>query len=537
MATVLPPPSKRAKRDAQQAKEDVNIVPSDLPFVQVSFRAADTGTVTGGMHRIPGGSTVKQLELLINGLLGQTDEALPYAFSLAAGSDQKDAVAINSDIYTDIIKPKIRSTEDVLVIEYVPQAIFRVKAVSRCSATMPGHGGTILCSTFSPWSGSRLVTGSGDCTARLWDTDTGTPIKVLRGHDKWVLSVAWSPDGTVIATGSMDCTVRLWDAKTGKQLGRPLTGHSKWITALSFEPLHMIHGRSRGLRLASASKDTTVKIWDVSTRALLQTLSGHTASVTSARWGGLGALYTASQDKTVKIWNTLGDAAVLLKTLNVHAHWVNFIALSTDYLLRTGGFDPTARGRPLTSKMAIPSTEADLANLAKDAHARFMKGATTGGALVERVVTASDDMTMYLWNPFPSGKVNSDGSDVNIKPVARMVGHQKAINHVAFSADGRLLASAAFDNSVKIWDGSTGSFLSTLRGHVAAVYMCSWSADSRLLASCSKDCTVKVWDIRKGTLHADMPGHSDEVYAVEWSSDGSTVASGGKDKTIKLWKH
>ncbi|KAK9481379.1 Quino protein amine dehydrogenase [Lipomyces japonicus] len=522
MATILPPASKRVRREAQQPRE-VNLTPEDLPSVQVQFRAADSGLVQNGIHRIPGACTVAQLELLLNGLLGTSDDPTPYLFSVVGG---KAPISISSDIYTDVLKPQHRSTEDVLTLEYVPQAIFKVKSVSRCSATMSGHGGTVLSMAFSPKTGSRLVTGSGDGTARIWDTDTGTPIATLKGHEQSVLCVAWSPDAEVLATGGMDGTVRIWDPNTGKQLGQPLKGHKKFVTSLTFEPLHLSN-EERGLRLASASKDMTVLVWDVRTRLMLQPLSGHTASVTSIRWGGLGVIYTGSQDKTIKLWDARGDKIILLKTLNAHAHWVNFIALSTDFVLKTGGFDPYSKD----AKNAIDGKD----SLKQKAHARFIKSATQNGVVTERVVTASDDMTMYIWNPFPNGTI--DPNSVNAKPIQRMVGHQKAINQVVFSADGRLLASCSFDNSIKLWDGQTGAFLNTLRGHVAAVYMGSWSADSRLLATCSKDCTVKVWDIRQGKLYMDLPGHKDEVYSIEWSHDGKVVASGGRDKTVKLWKH
>ena len=141
------------------------------------------------------------------------------------------------------------------------------------------------------------------------------------------------------------------------------------------------------------------------------------------------------------------------------------------------------------------------------------------GVIIERLVTASDDFTMYLWEPSKS-----------TKPIARLTGHRKLVNHVSFSPDGRIIASASFDNTVKLWNSRDGKFLYTLSGHVAPVYQCSFSADSRLLVSSSKDTTLKIWDVRTGKLHTDLPGHQDEVFAVDWSPDGKKVASGGNDK-------
>ena len=97
------------------------------------------------------------------------------------------------------------------------------------------------------------------------------------GHKNWVLIVAWSPNAQLLASGSMDNTIRLWDPKTGKQIGNHLKGHNKWITSLSWEPLH---SRATPKYLASSSKDATVKIWNVLNQTLEASLTSHTSSVT-----------------------------------------------------------------------------------------------------------------------------------------------------------------------------------------------------------------------------------------------------------------
>ena len=162
----------------------------------------------------------------------------------------------------------------------------RLKRSYRCSSAIPGHGQAILTTQFSPSSSSRMASGGGDSTVRIWDTETGTPFKTLKGHTSWVLVVSWSPDASTIASGSMDNTVRLWDPKTGEALGSPMKGHTKWVNSLAWEPYHLqAPGRPR---LASASKDATVRIWDTTSKRIDFALTGHKDSVSCVRWGGIG---------------------------------------------------------------------------------------------------------------------------------------------------------------------------------------------------------------------------------------------------------
>jgi ribosome assembly protein 4 len=238
---------------------------------------------------------------------------------------------------------------------------------------IPGHGDSILTAQFSPESSSRLATGSGDKTVRIWNAESGTPKFTLKGHTGWVLCVAWSPDGRKLASGGMDTSVRLWDPDTGMALGvGPLNGHGKWVNSIAWEPYHL--WRDGTPRLASASKDATVRLWIVNTGRTEHILSGHKGSVSCVRWGGTGLIYTASHDKTLRVWDA--NKGTLVHSLTSHVHWVNHLALSTEFALRTGFFDHNL----------IPETEEGKRDKAKQ---RFERAAKIQGSVSERLVSAS----------------------------------------------------------------------------------------------------------------------------------------------------
>jgi hypothetical protein len=153
--------------------------------------------------------------------------------------------------------------------------------------------------------------------------------------------------------------------------------------------------------------------------------------------------------------------------------------------------------------------------------------------------------TVYSVAWSPNGKTLASGShDQRVKLweaatgklLTTLKGHADTVEGVAWSPDGKTLASGSRDQTVKLWEAATGKLLRTLQGHTGAVYSIAWSSDGKTLASGSDDQSMKLWEAATGKLLTKLQGHTGAVYSISWSSDGKTLASGSDDQTVKLWE-
>jgi WD40 repeat protein len=138
------------------------------------------------------------------------------------------------------------------------------------------------------------------------------------------------------------------------------------------------------------------------------------------------------------------------------------------------------------------------------------------------LASAGQDGTVKMWDVATSQEVRT------------LTGHTGVVSGVAFSPDGKL-ASAGQDRTVRLWDAETGRQIRTLQGHTSSVLAVAFSPDGRQLASGSEDQTVKLWDVTTGQPVGTLQGHKNSVAGLAFSPDGRQLASGSKDQTVRLW--
>jgi WD40 repeat protein/tRNA A-37 threonylcarbamoyl transferase component Bud32 len=385
--------------------------------------------------------------------------------------------------------------------------------------TLRDHNGPVLALAFAP-DARTLATGGFDQLVKLTDVASGEVSQTLRGHKAPIAAVAFAKEKT-LASASADGVIRLWDASTGKSR-KTIEAHRNGVLSLSFAP--------DGETLVSGGQDHLVKLWHGRTGELRLVLTGHAQGVTGVAFTADGKmLASSSADGTVKLWRISGGEGI--NTLKVPGEGVQSLGFSPDgKTLATGGVDGAIR---------LWDVGTGNAGLILSGH----RGP------VWSLCFSPDGKTLAAGSgPEDAGQLQSVGEVRLWDPVggqlrAVLSGHGQAVVAVAFSGDGRMLASASLDQTVKLWEAAPADAPIVLTRHAGPVRAMAVSADGRTLLSvadvpppASRNAgVVTLCDAMSGKEFASIVGHTAPVQCIAFSPDGQTGASGDAAGAIKVW--
>ena len=308
-----------------------------------------------------------------------------------------------------------------------------------------------------------------------------------------------------------------------------------------------------GKRLFSGGADGTVKLWDVATRKIVKTFPSHRRGVCSVALSpdgktlAVGALDPGSRDVKVTLvpfkletiretptnaeitlWDLAAGTEKVVVQVGSHTPWPLAFSRDGSSLISGGGPAVTPGGTGQAVKIW-------------DVKSRRETASHKGPPGEENWVALTADGKCVAWG-CPDGNVRVHNL---VSGKQWTVQHAPPVVFVAFSADGKLLASARDD--VKLWDATTAKELAVLPSHRKGMgtYTLAFAPNSKILAAGSglnkpgQKCyggVVRIWDVRTGKLLAHLEGHKDSVQCFAFTSDGTVLASGSIDGTIALWR-
>ncbi len=317
---------------------------------------------------------------------------------------------------------------------------------------LSAHSGNTVARSASPHPAGPLET----------QTEAQPKITADQAHDP---SLERPPDQAVAEESEDILDERGRQPVPGVTLFHTFKGHASAVRCVAFDP--------EGLTLASGSSDSTIKIWDLNSGQLLNTLEGHFQnSVFSVAFDFEGRTLVSGTNK--------------------------------------GFIDQRETSRGEVVRALERRCHGTVFSVAFDSQGRWLVGATDHGVI-------------ELWDA-TSGKL-----------LRFLEGHELSVYCLAFDPEGRRLASGGNDKTIKLWDVGRNRLLRTINGHTGTVRSVVFDPTGHTLASGSTDTTIKLWDVKSGEMLRSLNGHTSRVEALAYSCDGTLLASKCRAGTIRIW--
>lgn len=529
------------------------------------------GAAPGPARLVERGGPIRGLALSPD---GRTLVAAGGAEAPAASSAGADLLLLNAATGKEASPPREISEEirsltfsrdgETAAIGTARGEVTVLDAASLRPRRTPGKiAGPVLCLALSD-DGQVVAAAGFDGTVKIWDARGNLLASVT--HRGPVLALAFSPDGKTLASAGMDRRVRLWESAGGREIGE-LRGHVGPVRVLAFGP------RGRMLASGAGSSDFLhhthvgeIKLWNVTTRKPLATLTGHTRPVRSLGFADEGELLSgtdadAAGGAEVKVWDAVKftekrgfgqlDGSVL--GLHLGSRSRPSALLGNGTVLRLvdlpGGKEaPLLRGKTRRISAAALSANGKhlLASVDRPPNVRpSAPGAvtiwdTTTGAVRGSLREPDGEVACAAFAP--GGKlVALAGRQLKLLDATTLrvqrtfAGHEGGIAAIAFAPDGRSIATAGVDRRIKLWDVVSGSERSPFPEQGEWVCL-GFSRDSQSLAAAEESGLIRFLDCATGRQLAKLQAPAGPVAGLGFSRDGASVFAGCADGTMRRWR-